>query len=91
MALIFPGDVPGSSPQRVVPKHVGTRTLVFSTPGWCLANLVPRTPSHTLSCSCGETVKLGLGGNSMGIGCEMKSWREAWVRGEVMLSFRDVS
>ena len=33
MTLIFPGDVPGSSPQRVVPKRVGTRTLVFSTPG----------------------------------------------------------
>ena len=33
MTLMFPGDVSGSSPKRVVPERVGTRTLVFDTPG----------------------------------------------------------
>lgn len=33
ITLMFPGDVSGSSPKRVVPERVGTRTLVFDTPG----------------------------------------------------------
>lgn len=33
MTLMFPGDVSGSSPKRVVPERIGTRTLVFDTPG----------------------------------------------------------
>lgn len=33
MTLMFPGDVSGSSPKRVVPERIGKRTLVFDTPG----------------------------------------------------------
>ena len=33
VTLIFPGDQAGSSPKRVVPDRVGTRTLIFKTPG----------------------------------------------------------
>ena len=33
ITLMFPGDLSGSSPQRVVPQRVGRRTLVFDTPG----------------------------------------------------------
>lgn len=33
ITLMFPGDVSGSSPKRVIPERVGTRTLVFDTPG----------------------------------------------------------
>ena len=33
VTLIFPGNQAGSSPKRVVPERVGTRTLIFKTPG----------------------------------------------------------
>ena len=33
VALMFPGDMPTSSPKRVVPQRIGDRTLVFKTPG----------------------------------------------------------
>ena len=33
ITLMFPGDLLTSSPQRVVPKRIGNRTLVFETPG----------------------------------------------------------
>jgi len=32
ITLMFPGDLLTSSPQRVVPKRIGNRTLVFETP-----------------------------------------------------------
>ena len=33
VSLMFPGDKPTSYPQRVVPRRIGDRTLVFNTPG----------------------------------------------------------
>ena len=33
ITLLLPGDVSGSSPKRVVPARIGTKTLVFDTPG----------------------------------------------------------
>ena len=33
ITLNFPGDLSGSSPQRIIPQRVGKRTLIFNTPG----------------------------------------------------------
>ena len=33
VTLMFPGDISGSSPKKVETERIGTRTLVFDTPG----------------------------------------------------------
>ena len=33
VTLMFPGDISGSPSKRVVPERIGSRTLVFDTPG----------------------------------------------------------
>ena len=51
LTLMFPGDVSGSSPKRVVPERVGTKTLVFDTPGKCTTHSAYVVPNlHIDNC-----------------------------------------
>ena len=33
VTLMFPGDMPTSSPKKIVPRRLGSQTLIFDTPG----------------------------------------------------------